>query len=63
MISRLVTGGAGAITEGFGVPGFPIQVVFFHSSADVIEIKRASVLAALGSAVIILIIGLIIQSV
>ena len=43
--SGILTGAfAGIITESCGVPGFPLQVMYFHTSDSSAEIKRANVL-------------------
>ena len=43
LTGKLFTGGfSGAITGGFGVPGFPLQVMYFHSSSSTVEMKRAT---------------------
>ena len=64
LTSKLFTGGfSGAITGGFGVPGFPLQVMYFHSSSSTVEMKRANVLAALACGLVVAITGLLIQSV
>ena len=64
MVSRLFTGGlSGAITGGFGVPGFPLQVLYFHSSTSTIEMKRLNVLAALACGLVVAIAGLTFQKI
>ena len=64
LTGKLFTGGfSGAITGGFGVPGFPLQVMYFHSSSSTVEMKRANVLAALACGLVVAITGLLIQSV
>ncbi len=41
LVSKLFTGGlSGAITGGFGIPGFLFQAMFFHNSSSTVEIKR-----------------------
>ncbi|MDC0196165.1 sulfite exporter TauE/SafE family protein [Gammaproteobacteria bacterium] len=64
LTSKLFTGGfSGAITGGFGVPGFPLQVMYFHSSTSTVEMKRANVLAALACGVMVAIMGLFVQNI
>ncbi len=64
LISKLLTGGfSGAITGGFGVPGFPLQVMYFHSSSSRVEMKRANVLAALACGLVVAITGLFFQNI
>ena len=64
LTSKLFTGGfSGAITGGFGVPGFPLQVMYFHSSTSTMEMKRANVLAALACGLVVAITGLFIQNI
>ena len=64
LTGKLFTGGfSGAITGGFGVPGFPLQVMYFHSSSSTVEMKRANVLAALACGLVVAITGLLIQSI
>ena len=64
LTDKLFAGGfSGAITGGFGVRGFPLQVMYFHSSSSTVEMKRANVLAALACGLVVAITGLLIQSV
>ena len=64
LISKVFTGGtSGAITGGFGVPGFPLQVMYFHTSLSTINIKRSNVLAALACGLAVAITGLAIQNI
>jgi len=64
LVSKLFTGGfSGAITGGFGVPGFPLQVMFFHNSSSTAEIKRLNVLAALACGLAVAITGLFFQNI
>ena len=64
LVSKLFTGGfSGAITGGFGVPGFPLQVMYFHTSSSSVEIKRLNVLAALACGLAVAITGLFFQNI
>tara|TARA_B110000438_G_C15441477_1_gene490586 strand:- start:36 stop:494 length:459 start_codon:yes stop_codon:yes gene_type:complete len=63
-LSGVFTGAvSGGITGCFGVPGFPLQVMYFHSSLENVELKRANVLAAMACGALVAIFGLIIQDV
>jgi len=64
LISKVFTGGvSGTITGGFGVPGFPLQVMYFHTSLSTIDTKRSNVLAALACGLAVAITGLAIQNI
>ena len=54
---------SGGITGCFGVPGFPLQVMYFHTSSEKIEIKRFNVLTAMACGTLVAILGLILQGV
>jgi uncharacterized membrane protein YfcA len=57
----------GAVSGGkkgcFDIPGFPLKVMYFHSSLENVEVKRANVLAAIACSALVAIFGLIIQDV
>jgi uncharacterized membrane protein YfcA len=62
LFSGVITGAvSGVITGSFGVPGFPLQVMYFHTSNSSLDIKRANVLTAMACGAIVAICGLIIQ--
>jgi len=64
IFSGIFTGAiSGGITGCFGVPGFPLQVMYFQTSPEKVEIKRANVLAAMACAALVAIFGLIVQGV
>ena len=64
IFSGIFTGAiSGGITGCFGVPGFPLQVMYFQASPEKVEIKRANVLAAMACAALVAIFGLIVQGV
>ena len=64
IFSAIFTGTvSGGITGCFGVPGFPLQVMYFHTSPEKTEIKRANVLAAMACGALVAILGLIAQDV